>query len=367
MQVQILGPVQIRVGDVAFEVGPPQRCVVFAALAANAGQMVLQDTLIDRVWGPAPSRGARRTVQTHIANIRSLLKRIGTSAQMPVVRRGGGYVFDVDPDLVDVHRFRRLAAQAVRARRGSAQRVVLWREAVGRTTQRRHPPHPRPLPAVRPRRRPGSASNTASCSRLSTTPPPPGTTPTRGSWPGTSTTSLTGGGIGATSSQPRTSPWPPPNGWPTPPGRSAPTACLPASTFTCAVTTTPKPSSSGHSTFPRESATTSAKPMSGSPSPCCGRGRDRNAEALRHAQIALDLFVAAGHQAGHAAALNAVGWYHALLGEHQQALTCCEQALTMLQANRDRPGEGRRLGQPRLRPPSPRPPQPGRRLLRACP
>jgi len=55
------------------------------------------------------------------------------------------------------------------------------------------------------------------------------------------------------------------------------------------------------------------------------------AEALDHVHRALDLFRAAGHRDGQATALNAVGWLHAVLGDHQQALTCCQQALTMLQ------------------------------------
>src|SRR5262249_11420165 len=50
------------------------------------------------------------------------------------------------------------------------------------------------------------------------------------------------------------------------------------------------------------------------------------AQALDHARQALDLFGAAGHQAGQASALNEVGWLHALLGDHRQALTCCQRA-----------------------------------------
>ena len=39
---------------------------------------------------------------------------------------------------------------------------------------------------------------------------------------------------------------------------------------------------------------------------------------------------------GLAVALNATGWYHAQLGEHEQAITYCEQALHLLQAEGDR-------------------------------
>jgi DNA-binding SARP family transcriptional activator len=55
----------------------------------------------------------------------------------------------------------------------------------------------------------------------------------------------------------------------------------------------------------------------------------RNREALGHAQQALELYRAAGHQAGQANALNTIGWFHSLLGDHQQALAHCQQALAL--------------------------------------
>ncbi|GAA0743532.1 tetratricopeptide repeat protein [Dactylosporangium roseum] len=133
MQFRVLGPVQFSVGDKVLDVGPPQRCLVFAALVTDAGRLVLQETLIDRVWRQPPPQGARRTVQTHIANIRGLLRKAGATGHTPpaLVRRRGGYVLDIDPDLVDVHRFRRLAAQAANADVATVERLALWREAVG--------------------------------------------------------------------------------------------------------------------------------------------------------------------------------------------------------------------------------------------
>ena len=133
MQIQILGPVQIRVDDAVVDVGPPQRCLVFAALAADAGGLVPLETLIERVWGQAPPRGAGRTVQTHIANLRGLLRPAGAPSRAPVVlvRRRGGYVLELEADRVDIHRFRRLVTQAVNTRLAAAERMALWREAVG--------------------------------------------------------------------------------------------------------------------------------------------------------------------------------------------------------------------------------------------
>jgi DNA-binding SARP family transcriptional activator/tetratricopeptide (TPR) repeat protein len=133
MRVRVLGPVQLCIGDAVVEVGPPQRCVVFAALAADAGRVVTPETLIARVWGQQPPRGARRTIHTHIACIRGVLARVDAAKRgsTAVVRRRAGYVLDVDQDVVDVHRLRRLATQASDTGCTADDRMALWREAVG--------------------------------------------------------------------------------------------------------------------------------------------------------------------------------------------------------------------------------------------
>jgi len=65
----------------------------------------------------------------------------------------------------------------------------------------------------------------------------------------------------------------------------------------------------------------------------------RPARALEHAQRALDLYCAAGHQQGRADACNAVGWCHAQLGNHPQALAACQQSLALYQQRADRYGQ----------------------------
>ena len=63
------------------------------------------------------------------------------------------------------------------------------------------------------------------------------------------------------------------------------------------------------------------------------------AEALGHARQALALFDEAGNRPGQARALNNVGCYHALLGDHDQALTRSKQALALQRELGDRCGE----------------------------
>ena len=71
--------------------------------------------------------------------------------------------------------------------------------------------------------------------------------------------------------------------------------------------------------------------------------------------------------AGQANALNAVGWYHARSATTSRPSPTASRPSPCSRRLGDRDGPGRHLGQPRLRPPPPRPPHPGRRLLPARP
>jgi hypothetical protein len=61
--------------------------------------------------------------------------------------------------------------------------------------------------------------------------------------------------------------------------------------------------------------------------------------ALGHAEQALSIFRAIGHQAGQARSLNNVGYCHAQLGNYQQAQSSCQQALNLWRDVGDRNGE----------------------------
>lgn len=56
----------------------------------------------------------------------------------------------------------------------------------------------------------------------------------------------------------------------------------------------------------------------------------RPADALRHAQESFDLFSAAGNRPGQVMSLNDIGYCHALLGQYDEAIACCERALTAI-------------------------------------
>jgi DNA-binding SARP family transcriptional activator/tetratricopeptide (TPR) repeat protein len=116
MEIRLLGLVHLWAAARAFDVGPPQRRVVLAALAVDAGQPVLIDTLIDRVWGERPPARPKVAIHAHITLIRRLLRQANAAeqdrSQARLVHRGDGYVLQADPWQVDLLRFRALVASA---------------------------------------------------------------------------------------------------------------------------------------------------------------------------------------------------------------------------------------------------------------
>jgi len=129
----LLGPVLLWKAGRPVATGQPRQSLVLAGLLADAGRLVTPEQLVERVWGQAPPAGARRALHSHIARVRRTLALATVSGQDPaqLTRLSGGYVLEVDPDVVDIHRFRRLASQAAETGRTDRERVMLLREAAG--------------------------------------------------------------------------------------------------------------------------------------------------------------------------------------------------------------------------------------------
>jgi DNA-binding SARP family transcriptional activator len=103
IEFRLLGEIEARIEGVALDLGHARQRCVLVALLLDANRVVHADQLLERVWG---GNRARESLYSYLSRLRQALPDV------PITRRSGGYVLCVDPDQVDVHRFRRLAGQA---------------------------------------------------------------------------------------------------------------------------------------------------------------------------------------------------------------------------------------------------------------
>jgi DNA-binding SARP family transcriptional activator len=107
-QFRLLGPVEMWHDSHRVDIGHAKQRCVLAVLLMDAGRVVPTATVLDRVWGHAPPDAALNVLYGYIARLRKALTPAGAS----LARRSGGYLLDVAPERVDVHRFRRLLREA---------------------------------------------------------------------------------------------------------------------------------------------------------------------------------------------------------------------------------------------------------------
>ncbi|WP_233508291.1 AfsR/SARP family transcriptional regulator [Spongiactinospora gelatinilytica] len=108
------------------ELGTTKARYVLAVLLLNPGRLVLIEKIIDRVWGEAPPAKPPASVHVYIARLRA---KIGDD--QAILTRSGGYVLNVDPERIDLYRFRMLNERArVLAQQGNtAEALRLCNEA----------------------------------------------------------------------------------------------------------------------------------------------------------------------------------------------------------------------------------------------
>jgi DNA-binding SARP family transcriptional activator len=131
-ELRLLGPVQMWAAGQSLDLGPPKQRAVLAALAVEANRPVPMPTLVERVWDQAPPPHARDVVYTHLTAVRRMLREAtaveGDAAAL--LRTGGGYLLEIDPDRVDAHRFRRLTEQARSPATPPTAQAALLRQAL---------------------------------------------------------------------------------------------------------------------------------------------------------------------------------------------------------------------------------------------
>ncbi len=127
LRVRLLGPLEVWRAGACVEVGGERARIVLATMALSAGRPVSAAAIAERVWGEHPPQSVEASLSSHMTRLR---RALGEGAIRSVA---AGYVLGVDPEHVDVLRFRRLAADAARqqdpekSRELLASALGLWR------------------------------------------------------------------------------------------------------------------------------------------------------------------------------------------------------------------------------------------------
>ncbi|WP_410791230.1 BTAD domain-containing putative transcriptional regulator [Kribbella sp. C-35] len=127
--VGVLGPLEVRTGDVAVPVNSAPQRTLLARLALAAGTTVTQDELVDLLWPSRAPANAVNLLQTRVARLRRLLET-GRPTDSVIVGGCAGYRLALDD--LDLLEFRELTTEAARAEpeialAKLANAVELWR------------------------------------------------------------------------------------------------------------------------------------------------------------------------------------------------------------------------------------------------
>ena len=120
MWVTMLGPMSVRPADDEVVIAAAKQRVVLAALLSRANRVMSFDELAAAVWDSTPPASTRATLRNYVKNLRQALG----PASSRLVTRDPGYLFRIDPDELDVLRFRELCKQG-----GAAVRQADWTTA----------------------------------------------------------------------------------------------------------------------------------------------------------------------------------------------------------------------------------------------
>ena len=105
----LFGSIEAFVDGQPIELGHARQRSVLAALLADANRPVSIDQLTERVWADRPPHRAPRSIASYLSRLR---RALAGADDVDILRGAGGYLIRVDPEAVDLHRFRTLVARA---------------------------------------------------------------------------------------------------------------------------------------------------------------------------------------------------------------------------------------------------------------
>ncbi|MFI7026853.1 AfsR/SARP family transcriptional regulator [Micromonospora sp. NPDC049900] len=115
MEFTILGPTELRIGERSTPLGTAKQRGLLAVLLYHAGDPVRVETIVELLWPERDVDSCRTLLYPLASRLRSVLRDAGLPEALQRVPGVNAYRLDVEPTLVDYHRFRSLTSQARRA------------------------------------------------------------------------------------------------------------------------------------------------------------------------------------------------------------------------------------------------------------
>jgi class 3 adenylate cyclase/DNA-binding winged helix-turn-helix (wHTH) protein len=134
LEFRLLGPLEVRREGRPVGLGGAKPRALLTDLLLRLGQVVSIDRLIEDLWGEEPPETAAHALEVYVSQLRKALAldRAGGRASSVLVTSRPGYVLEVEPEQVDVYRFRRLVddGRSALADGDSARVALALREAL---------------------------------------------------------------------------------------------------------------------------------------------------------------------------------------------------------------------------------------------
>lgn len=115
VEINVLGTFEATIDGASIVPTAAKPRHLLAALALNVGRVVTATTLIEELWGARAPRSANSTMQTYVMQLRKFIAKAlpGTDphdARKILETRQTGYALRLDREVLDVHRYLRLAS-----------------------------------------------------------------------------------------------------------------------------------------------------------------------------------------------------------------------------------------------------------------
>lgn len=111
MQFSVLGSTEVTAGDVQLELGGVKQRAILGYLVLYANKVVPTSQILQAMWEGNPPPTARKMVQNAVSAIRRMLAG-HADPETPVLHtHAPGYQLRIDPNLVDLFRFRALVRE----------------------------------------------------------------------------------------------------------------------------------------------------------------------------------------------------------------------------------------------------------------